>query len=342
MKTNNLPLVASLLFLFTPIIGFADTQPMPNAQMAMVLVELAALNGKPVETLSAKEARKQPSPADAVMALLKKQGKSTKPEEVFDVDNTSFSTTAGSVPTRVYSPKGGGPFPLIVYIHGGGWVIADLDTYDATPRALSNLTHSVVVSLEYPKAPEHKFPAGLVDAAFAVDWVARHAASVGIDPARLAIGGESAGALLAALIGNGYHTIATPLKAQLLLCPVLDLTGTLPSRAAYGRGYLIDETIVQRDIADCLAEGARPETLPSPLRAGKPELSPPAIIVSAECDPFRDEAKHYGELLERAGVPVWHTCHAGMIHSFYGLSAFLPGAGPALQAAGQQLKALLC
>ena len=267
-----------------------------------------------------------------------------KPMPVARSADMAIGGPGGPLALRLYDavPHRKAAAPALVFCHGGGLVAGSLETHDGICRGLANASGAVVISVDYRLAPEHKFPAGLVDAAFAVDWVARHAASVGIDPARLAIGGESAGALLAALIGNGYHTIATPLKAQLLLCPVLDLTGALPSRAAYGRGYLIDETIVQRDIADCLAEGARPETLPSPLRAGKPELSPPTIIVSAECDPFRDEAKHYGELLEGAGVPVWHTCHAGMIHSFYGLSAFLPGAGPALQAAGQQLRALLC
>jgi acetyl esterase len=130
----------------------------PNEQMQAVLDQLAALHPKPITELSAPEARKQPSPADAVKALLTKQGKSTAPEPVGSVVNRTIPGVGGAIPIRIYTPKGTGPFPVVVYYHGGGWVIASLDTYDASPRAMVNLANAVVVSSHYRQGPEHKFP----------------------------------------------------------------------------------------------------------------------------------------------------------------------------------------
>lgn len=130
--------------------------------MKAVLDELAALGGKPIETLSPEEARKQPSPADAVAQLMKKQGKKD-PEVVRQVDNTKITIGDHSVAVRIYTPKGDGPFPVILYIHGGGWVIADLDTYDASPRALCDAVGAIVVSTHYRQGPENKFPASHED-----------------------------------------------------------------------------------------------------------------------------------------------------------------------------------
>ncbi len=137
-------------------------------------------------SLSAADARKQPSPADAVKALLKAQNKSTTPEVVADVDNRSIEGPADKIKIRIYTPAGDGPFPVIVYYHGGGFVIADLDTYDSTPRALANATRAIVVSSHYRQAPEHKFPAAHEDAFAAYRWTLDHAAEFKGDPARVA------------------------------------------------------------------------------------------------------------------------------------------------------------
>jgi acetyl esterase len=142
----------------------------PNEQMQAVLDQLAALHPRPITELPAPEARKQPSPADAVKALLKKQGKSTAPEPVGRVVNRSIPGAGGPIPVRIYTPKGQGPFPVVVYYHGGGWVIANLDTYDSSPRAISNLANAVVVSSHYRQGPEHKFPAAHQDAFTAYRW----------------------------------------------------------------------------------------------------------------------------------------------------------------------------
>ena len=168
-----------------------------GADQQKVLDELGMLGGKPIETLSASEARKQPSPTDAVMALLRKEGKPTTPEAVGTVANRMISTSAGALPVRVYTPTGKGPFPVIVYYHGGGFVIATMDTYDGSARALANAAGAVLVSVEYRKGPEHKFPAAHDDALSAYQWVLANAGKIQGDPARVAIAGESAGGNLA-------------------------------------------------------------------------------------------------------------------------------------------------
>lgn len=177
--------------------GGAAPPAKPDADMQAVLDQLAALGGKPIETLTAVEARKQPTPADAVKALLKKQGKSADPQRVGKVESRMIGGAVGQIPAKVYWPAGNGPFPVVVYFHGGGWVIADADVYDATPRALVNLAHCVVVSVNYRRGPEHKFPAAHDDANAAYAWVLKNAASVNGDPAKVAVVGESAGGNLA-------------------------------------------------------------------------------------------------------------------------------------------------
>ena len=127
----------------------------------------------------------------------------------------------------------------------------------------------------------------------------------------------------------------------MLLCPVIDLAATTGSRQEFAKGHMIDTATVARDIEHCLGDTAAAADMPSPLRHGAPGRSPPTIIIAAECDPFRDEAARLAADLLAAGVPVWHTCHAGMLHSFYGLGAFLPQAEPALAEAGRQIGELL-
>ncbi len=174
----------------------------PNEQMQAVLDQLAALHPRPITALPAAEARKQPSPADAVKALLKKQGKSTAPEPVGSVMNRTIPGAGGPIPVRIYTPKGAGPFPVVVYYHGGGWVIANLDTYDASPRALANLANAVVVSAHYRQGPEHKFPAAHQDAFAAYSGCWRTPRRLKGDPSRVAVVGESAGGNLAAAVGH--------------------------------------------------------------------------------------------------------------------------------------------
>ena len=171
-----------------------------NAQMKAVLVELARLTPVPLYKMTPAQVRRQPGPADAVKAVLKKQGRSTSPEPVAKVENRTIPGPAGRIPVRVYTPSGNGPKPVLVYFHGGGWVIANIQAYDSSCRALANAADCVVVSVGYRQAPEHKFPAAHEDSYAATQYVLGHASEFGGDPARIAVGGESAGGNLAAAV----------------------------------------------------------------------------------------------------------------------------------------------
>jgi acetyl esterase/lipase len=165
--------------------------------MQAVLDELAALHGKPIETLTPAEARRQPTPADAVKQLLAKQGKPTAPPPGVTLTNRTVPGAAGNLPANIYTPAGAGPFPVIVYYHGGGWVIANKDVYDGGARALAMMANAVVISADYRQGPEHRFPAAHDDAVAVYEWTLKNAASVKGDPRRVALAGESAGGGLA-------------------------------------------------------------------------------------------------------------------------------------------------
>src|SRR5450830_738953 len=202
----------------------------PDEQMQGVLDELAKLDPKPLGTLSAAETRKQPTPADAVKALLKKQGKSTEPEAVGSVVDKSIDGIKGSIAIRIYTPKGKGPFPVIVYYHGGGWVIADLDVYDASPRAMVNAVNAIVISSHYRQGPENKFPAAHDDAFSAYKWAVEHAKDFDGDPSRIAVMGESAGGNLAASVSilAREHNMKMPVY-QVLVYPIAGYDLSTPS-----------------------------------------------------------------------------------------------------------------
>ncbi|MBA2458803.1 MAG: alpha/beta hydrolase, partial [Gemmatimonadales bacterium] len=197
------------------------TSKRANPQMQAVLEQLLALGAKPVHTLLVSQARTGPTPADAVKALLKKQGKSAAPEPVGKVENRTIEGPGGEIPIRIYTPKGNGPFPLVVYYHGGGWVIANLDTYDASARTLTNAGNAIVVSSHYRQAPEHKFPAAHQDAFAAYRWALQNARSLNADRARVAVAGESAGGNLAAAVSMMARDSSVKLPVhQLLVYPI--------------------------------------------------------------------------------------------------------------------------
>lgn len=251
----------------------------------------------------------------------------------------------GELPARLYDPPGAGEGPRagLVFFHGGGFVAGDLDTHDAVCRALSDAGGFKVLAVAYRLAPEHPFPAAVEDALASFRWAAAHAETLGIDPRRLAVGGDSAGAGLAAMLCQKTPTrFDVPVAAQLLLCPVLDAAGTGPSRHDFAEGYFLDAATVARDIAALGLSGrdlADPRL--SPLRAPDLAGSVPAIVHTAEFDMVRDDGIAYARRLAEAGVPVRHTCHAGMIHYFYGLGGLIPASGPALRDMGRELAALL-
>lgn len=266
-----------------------------------------------------------------------------KPVPIAFTQDIVIQDPDASITLRLYRAHdaNGALQPAVIFFHGGGLVAGSIDTHDGICRRLANASGATVLSVDYRLAPEARFPASLRDAAAAVDWISANAGKLNIDSTRIAIAGESAGALLATLCCNGYQPISIVPKVQLLLCPVIDLAATFPSRLEFGEGYLIDHSTLLRDIEDCLGSGARAKDLPTPLRNGDLARSPETVIVSAECDPFRDEASHYETILQDRGIPVWHMYHPGMVHTFYGLPALLPQADVALEEAGRRLAAVL-
>ncbi|MFY9293964.1 MAG: alpha/beta hydrolase [Methylorubrum rhodinum] len=262
-----------------------------------------------------------------------------------EVRDFTMPGPGGALSLRLYAPEGEAPEsetsgPGLVFLHGGGLVTGDLDTHDALCRTLCDAGRMRVVAVEYRLAPEHPFPAALDDALAATRWVMEHAADLGIDPARLAVGGESAGAGLAARVCQEFLGVGKALAAQLLICPVLDVHGTGPSRRDFARGYFLDEATIQGDIFAC-----GPDALPNPrfcpLRETELAGLPPAHIHTAEYDPVRDDGETYAERLTRAGVPVVHARHAGMIHFFYGLGRLVPRSRPILSQIARDFADLL-
>jgi acetyl esterase len=239
---------------------------------------------------------------------------------------------AGSMPVRLYSPEDGSAAAL-VYFHGGGWVAGGLETHDGLCRTLAASSRVTLIAVDYRLAPEHRFPAAFDDARASVDWVARRAGAMGLDPTRLAVGGDSVGGGLAAAVALGRD--APPLALQVLLCPILDLVNETASRRAFASGYFLDAATLAQDVSDyCGGEVDLCDPRVSPLLANDLTRMPPAQIHAAEYDPFRDEAQVYAERLSGAGVDARFVLWPGMIHYFYTLPRAIRGATPALEAIG--------
>ena len=243
---------------------------------------------------------------------------------------------ASGLPLRVYRPSKQAEAAL-VFFHGGGLVAGSLETHDGLCRRLAAASGVNIIAVDYRLAPEARFPAQLDDAIHAAKWVDAHAHQLGIDPARLGLGGESVGALLAVLASGGEALKSIRIEAQLLLCPVVDLAFDEGSRLELAKGYMIDADTIAADIAHCLGPNAEAKDLPSPLRLQTIAQLPYTIIHAAEFDPFRDEAKALTAYLANKGAHVSYSSHAGMIHSFYALTAFIPQAEPAIAEIGKEL-----
>ena len=238
----------------------------------------------------------------------------------------------GPLGLRVYTPFGANPFPLLVFFHGGGFAVCDLGTHDALCRNLCAGAGCVVASADYRLAPEHRFPAAADDCLAATRWAAEHAAELGADPARVAVGGDSAGGNLAAVTALRVRDEGGPrLAGQLLAYPTTDaLPDTMPSLVQNSEGY----GLTSQDIAwfwghylNDLSEAGNPHA--SPLRAADLRGLPPALIQTAEYDPLRDEGELYGERLREADVPTTVSRRGSMIYGFL----FFPGLVGAADAA---------
>jgi acetyl esterase len=278
----------------------------PEAQGLLAALSEAGM--PPFEHMTVPQAR------EAAKGFADLQG---EPEEVATADRT-IPGPAGDIPVRVYTPAGEGPKPVIVYFHGGGWVVGDVDVCDNPVRRIANRTGSVVVSVDYRLAPEHVYPAAFDDCFAATAWVAEHAAELGADPDKIAVSGDSAGGNLAAAVALAARDRQGPrLAAQLLLYPVTDFDFTTPSYTDNGEGYLLTRGSMQWFWAHYLgAQDLGKDPYACPARADSLVGLPPAFVATAEFDPLRDEGEAYAAKMRAAGVEVTAKRYDGMLHGF--------------------------
>jgi acetyl esterase len=238
-------------------------------------------------------------------------------EPVASVEDRAIPGPAGTVPVRIYTPDGADRFQALVFFHGGGWTLGDLDGSDAQCRALTNRVPAVVVSVDYRLAPEHKFPAGVEDCLAATRWVAENAAALRIDPGRIAVGGSSSGGNLAAVIALlARDQGGPPLAFQLLLYPVTD-NGANSASWTENDGYILRRDSWRQTLTWYLRDEAdRQDPYFAPLLAPDLRGLPPALVVTAEYDALRDEGEAYAARLREAGVPAQTIRYAGMVHGY--------------------------
>lgn len=294
----------------------------PAAQQILDLI--AQFGGPPVTARTPEEAR-------ADYAGLSSLAAGPAPE----VASVERSEIAG-VPVHLVEPHGTEPFPVLVWFHGGGWVIGSSELSVPVCAELASRAGCLVVSVDYSLAPEHPFPRGLEDCLSVGEWVLEHAAEIGGDPSRVAVGGDSAGGNLATVVAQEVDGFGF----QLLVYPVTDATTSLPSYAENGSGYLL-EADTMRWFLDHYLAGADPtDPRVSPLHADLEMLAdlPPALVITAEYDPLRDEGNAYAERMRQAGVDVTLRCYEGQIHGFFSMGGLIPAGSEAVAEAASALR----
>jgi len=310
-------------------------------EMAVVIEKLASLGGKPIETLDAKDARLQPTPTDAVMGVMKDYS-IVMPNPLCDTVGKQIPVTGGTTHIRIYTPKAGTkPLPVIVYYHGGGFVIADINTYNGGAQGLCEQTGAIVVSVEYPKGPEKKFPTAHNVAFDAYQWVLKNAASFNGNPAKIAVAGESAGGNLAANVSLMARDkkIMVPLYA-VLVYPVANNDMNAESYVKYAAAKPLNKPMMEWFV----------KNYASVAQSGDPRISlvkanlkgfPKTLIIGAEIDPLQSEGKLLSEKLKDAGVETDYELYNGVTHEFFGMATVVPQAKEAQALAAKKLKAAL-
>ncbi len=247
--------------------------------------------------------------------------------------------SAGGIAMRMYTPvaSGGGPLPTLVYFHGGGFVIGDLETHDGLCRQFANEGGFAVIAVDYRRAPEHKFPAALDDAIAAVEWVETHASELGVDANRIAVGGDSAGGALAAAVAQHAKAKAAPKIAfQMLLFPVTQVGSETSSLREFAVGYFLDKATLDWFYKQYVpAEQDKSDPRVSPLNAVDFKGLPPAYVMLGGFDPLHDEGMQYAKKLRDAGVAVEIADYTGLVHCFIYMQAVLPQAHEAVSTAAK-------
>jgi acetyl esterase len=319
-----------------PATGRAPEDAVPlHPQVKIILDSLAAAGGPELSALQPDEAR----------ALYKQLATMDRGEEVARVDDRAIPRPDGrDIPARVYTPAEAlGERPgLLLWLHGGGWVIGDLDTADSTCRALANRSGAVVVSVDYRLAPEHPAPAALEDCTVALAWAVESAEVLGATADKVAVGGDSAGGNLAALLCHRVRDDFGPeIDFQLLVYPATDLTLGHPSIEENAEGYFLTRDSMRWFVGCYLGDGDPGDPAVSPLHAPSLAGLPPALVITAEFDPLRDEGEAYAVALRDAGNEVELVRYDGQIHGFLGMATLLDDGRAALDLAGGALRAAL-
>ncbi len=309
-------------------------------EMQVVIEQLARLGGKPIETLSAAEARMQPTPTDAVMAVMKELNMAMSPA-LCDTVGKNISVSGGTTHVRIYTPKDTASiYPVIVYYHGGGWVIADINVYNASAQGLCEQVKAIVVSVEYPKGPEHKFPAAHTTCFDAYKWVLKNASSWKGDTSKIAVVGESAGGNLAANVSMMARDkkIKMPLF-EVLIYPIANNDTSSESYTKYAAAKPLNKPMMNWFVKNALSSHAQ---------AGDPRISlvkanlsgmPPTLIIGAEIDPLQTEGKLLSDKFKAANVSTDYIMYDGVTHEFFGMAAVVPEAKVAQALAVSKLKA---
>jgi len=313
--------------------------PSIKDEMAVVIEKLGSLGGKPIETLTAQEARQQPTPTDAVKAVMADHNM-PMPTPTCDTIGKDIPVTGGKTHIRIYTPKGGqAPYPVTVYYHGGGFVIANIEVYNGGAQGLCEQTKGIVVSVEYPKGPEKKFPAAHQTAFDAYKWVLANAVSFNGDPKKVAVAGESAGGNLACNVSIMARDKKVQLPLfQVLVYPVANNDMNSESYVKYANAKPLNKAMMAWFVKNAL---------PSVATAADPRVSlvraelaglPPTLVIGAEIDPLASEGELLSEKLKAAGVDTTYKLYDGVTHEFFGMATVVPQAAEAQKLAAEKLK----
>ncbi len=304
-----------------------------NAQVQALLDQMAENPMPSITELPAPEAR----------ALFAAMAENTDPKgiPIGKVEDLTIPGPAGDLPVRLYTPIAAAPVgPALVFYHGGGWVIGNVDTHDALCRQLANESGARVISVDYRLAPEHPFPAAVEDAFVAVKWVQNNAMDLDVDPNAIAVGGDSAGGNLAAVVTQMARKGGVRIAFQLLIYPVTEALADTASMNALAEGFMLEKASMEWFVGQYVPAGTTPkDPRISPLLAEDLSGLPPAYLVTAGYDPLKDEGRAYAEKLQAAGVTVEHVNYEAMIHGFFTMTGIVDEAREAVEQAGAALKA---